>query len=61
VAVWLNGQQIHAKDVTRACRPGDDKIDVTLKQGMNRLLVKVVQRGGNFEFAGRVVAPPATP
>jgi hypothetical protein len=55
--VWLNGQQIHAKDATRPCRPGDDKVDVTLKQGMNRVLVKVVQRGGQFEFVGRVVAP----
>ena len=61
LVVWLNGQQVHAKDATRPCRPGDDKVDVTLKQGINRLLVKVVQRGGNFEFAGRVVAPPASP
>ena len=26
---------------------------------MNRILVKVIQRGGQFEFAGRVVNPPA--
>lgn len=59
LVVWLNGQQVHAKDATRPCRPGDDKVEVTLKQGINRLLVKVVQRGGQFEFAGRVIAPAA--
>lgn len=60
LVVWLTGQQVHAKDVTRPCRPGDDRVKVTLKQGMNQLLVKVLQRGGQFEFVGRVV-PPANP
>ena len=57
VVVWLNGERVHGNDATRPCKPGDDKVPVTLKAGLNRILVKVIQRGGQFEFAGRLVSP----
>jgi HEAT repeat protein len=59
VMVWLNGRQIHSKDVVRGCRPGDDKVEITLQEGVNSLLVKVVQRAGQWQFVGRVVPVPA--
>lgn len=48
IKVWLNGQIVHANNATRPASPGDDKVDVTLKQGWNRLLLKVTQSGGEW-------------
>lgn len=41
--VWVNGKLVHAKNVQRGIKAGDDKADATLKEGWNDFLVKVTQ------------------
>ena len=41
VKVWLNGQLVHANNAERPAVPGQDKADVTLKEGSNPMLVKL--------------------
>jgi hypothetical protein len=50
VKVWLNRSLIHQNNVVRGVDPGDDKVDITLKQGWNDLLVKVTQGIGEWGF-----------
>ena len=53
IKVWLNGQLVHANNATRPATPGQDKAEVTLKQGWNRLLLKLTQSGGQWALCVR--------
>ena len=61
IKVWLNGQVVHANNATRPCSPGQDKVNVKLKQGANTLLIKVTQGGGEWSVCCRAVAPGGKP
>ncbi len=50
VKVWLNRSLIHQNNDERDVSPGDDKVDMVLKQGWNHLLVKVTQGIGGWGF-----------
>ena len=54
IKVWLNGQVVHANNATRPASPGEDKVEVALKQGWNRLLLKVTQSGGEWAVCARL-------
>lgn len=54
IKVWLNGQLVHANNVTRPAGPAQDKVEVTLKQGWNRLLLKITQNGGEWAACARL-------
>ena len=54
IRVWLNDAPVHTKFETRGYKPLDDKVDVTLAQGWNRLLVKCCDVGGRWGFSVRV-------
>ncbi len=54
IKVWLNGKLIHSNKVNRACSCDEDKVEATLKQGPNTLLIKVVQGGGDWAFCGAI-------
>jgi hypothetical protein len=54
VKVWLNGQLVHANDVSRAVGGSPDKVKVTLKSGWNDLLLKVTQNNMGWGFAVRL-------
>ncbi len=43
VKAWLNGQVIHANNIMRPLMPEPDRVKVTLKKGVNRLMLKVTQ------------------
>ena len=43
VKAWLNGRVVHAQNVFRSHEPGEDTVNVTLKQGRNELLLKITQ------------------
>lgn len=47
---WLNGEMVYSLRTRRAADPNQDKINVTLKSGWNRLLVKVDQGTGAWGF-----------
>jgi len=54
IKVWLNQQVVHANNINRGLLPGQDKTNVTLKQGWNELLVKVTQGGGGWVACARL-------
>ena len=55
--LWLDGKLVHQADRGGAAVPGDFKAPVTLRQGWNRLLLKVVQDTGPWEFCLRIRTP----
>jgi len=46
IKVWLNGERVLAKKVTRGVEPDQEKVVVTLAAGKNTLLVKIVNGAG---------------
>lgn len=48
IKVWLNGKVVHTNNTTRPCTPGQDKKKVRLNKGVNTLLVKITQGGGQW-------------
>jgi hypothetical protein len=48
VKVWLNRRVVHAKNVARGLNPDEDKFNVTLREGVNELLLKVTNGAGDW-------------
>lgn len=57
IMVFLNGEEVHARDVSRRFRPDQDAVGLRLRAGANRLLLKIGDEEGPFEFAARLLAP----
>lgn len=57
IKIWLNGAVVIDKDVPRSFKLNEDQTKVTLKEGWNPLLVKVVNGGGGWEAAVRLASP----
>lgn len=57
VRVWLNDILVHSNPAYRGASPDQDRIDVELKKGWNKLLVKVLQGSGGWGFYLRFVDP----
>jgi putative membrane-bound dehydrogenase-like protein len=51
IVVWLNGKKVHEFPGDRAWAFDQDKVNVKLKKGKNRLLIKCGQHGGFWEFS----------
>ena len=56
--IWLNGELIANRFVTRGIAPDQDKIKVRLIKGENELLFKVSNGGGGYGFYFRTKATP---
>ncbi len=61
--VWLNGRLVHANNVQRVHKTGEDRVNLELEQGWNVILLKVTQVDGGWGFsvslrAGEDVPPP---
>jgi putative membrane-bound dehydrogenase-like protein len=51
VRVWIDGELVHEHTTVRTARPDEDRVSVTLKEGWNRVLAKVVNdHGGHGLF-----------
>ncbi len=61
VKVWLNDELVHANNASRGVQPGQDKVKVRLNEGLNRLLVKVNNGGGDWGLAARLVGSDSKP
>ena len=59
--VWVNGSEVHANNASRGCEPGQDRFPVTLNQGDNTILVKVVNGGSAWVVCLRLRAPDGSP
>lgn len=51
---WVNGQRVHAVLGPRSLVPEQDSFKAHLKEGANRVLLKVCEIGGDWEFCLRV-------
>ncbi len=58
---WLNGKVVLANNVGGACKPGQYKANVTLRQGWNALLLKITQLTGPWQFCARLATPDGEP
>lgn len=52
--VWLNGKVINTHAEERALEKDADQFDINLVKGDNKLLIKVVQVGGDWSVSARV-------
>src|SRR5690606_915132 len=57
VRVWLNGELVHKNNARRATATDDDVFQLKLRQGTNRLLIKVANDRGDWSFAFRLLSP----
>ncbi|MCK5945088.1 MAG: DUF1553 domain-containing protein, partial [Planctomycetes bacterium] len=46
IKLWCNGELVLANDVRRAARPDQERVELALRAGPNRLLLKIVNTGG---------------
>ena len=60
VKVWLNRGLVHAHNAVRATLPGQDRVEVNLRQGWNDLLLKVTQVEGGWAVCARFRNPDGT-
>ena len=59
--VWLNGNLVHEYRDIRGLTPFEDHVSITLQQGWNRLLLKVVQATGGWGFTCGLRTPDGAP
>jgi len=55
--VWLNGELVWRNRTGRSLAADQDRVVVTLKQGVNTLLLKIVQGGGRWGYVARFRDP----
>jgi len=55
LTIWLNGVNIHAKNVARGVNPDDDVVGAHLKKGKNTILLKICQGEGGWGYCLRIV------
>ena len=51
LTVWVNGTQVYDFADRRGFSPDQDRFDVTLRAGTNRILVRCGNRGGPWQFS----------
>lgn len=54
VAFWLNNELVHENYTMRGATPDQDKVKVSFRAGLNKILVKVHQGGGDWRFCVRI-------
>lgn len=55
VIVWLNGTEVHRNPECRGALRDQDSVPVSIRAGMNRLTMKVLDTGGQWAAAARFV------
>ncbi len=53
IKAWLNGELVHANNVSRGVQPDADKVKVALNKGLNTLMLKVTQGSGDWGACAR--------
>ncbi|HOX39177.1 MAG TPA: HEAT repeat domain-containing protein [Candidatus Brocadiia bacterium] len=54
VKVWFNGRPILAHKIERGAAPGQEKVDITLQQGWNSLMLKITQNVMMWDFCAQL-------
>jgi hypothetical protein len=58
ITIWLNGKQVFNFDGSRSFEAGQNKAEVELLEGVNRLAVRCGNGNGDWMFAVNVSPPP---
>jgi hypothetical protein len=58
---FVNGQKLHETKEGRPLTIDQDKVEAKLAPGSNRIVIKVLQDGGAWEFVVRVTNPDGSP
>ena len=53
IKVWINGKLVHKNNASRGALPGQDKFNVTLEEGWNDVLMKIINGGGDWSGCAR--------
>lgn len=61
VKAWLNGTVVHSQNVDRGWVVDQDVVPVTLKTGVNELLLKITQGAGGWMASARIVGTDGQP
>jgi len=61
VIVWFNGDRLEHHDVARGVGRGTDTLALHLRKGINRLVYKVVNRGGSMGLGARFLSDSPDP
>ncbi|MHC4483108.1 MAG: HEAT repeat domain-containing protein, partial [Planctomycetota bacterium] len=48
IKVWLNSQVVHSNNVARTIARDEDRVEVSLREGLNELMMKITQSGGTW-------------
>jgi tetratricopeptide (TPR) repeat protein/tRNA A-37 threonylcarbamoyl transferase component Bud32 len=51
LTIWLNDELIHERRVGRAFKRGEDRVQATLREGLNKLVVRIDQAMAEWGFA----------
>ena len=54
VEAWLGGTRVHRLDRGRGVKVDEDRVEIRLRAGWNRLLIKVYQGKGGWGLAARI-------
>ena len=57
IRVWLDGALVHTNPVYRAAEPDLDRVDVRLRKGWNKVLIKILQGAGGWGYYARFADP----
>ncbi|MFC2158445.1 glycoside hydrolase family 172 protein [Acidobacteriota bacterium] len=57
VKIWVNEKLVHTNPAYRGAYPDQDRVNVDLREGWNKILIKVLQGGGGWGFYVRFVDP----
>jgi len=61
IQIWLNGKLVHANRVFRGVNLDNDRVPITLKKGVNTLLLKVCSHDGGWGFILRLAEKDGAP
>jgi HEAT repeat protein len=59
--IWFNDALILTNNASRGLTPGSDKVNITLKSGWNKVLLKITQNNAGWEFCVKCVKLDGTP
>ncbi len=61
VKAWLNGEVVHSNNVDRGAAVDQDMAPIKLKQGKNKLMLKITQGGGGWGAYARIIGNDGKP
>mgnify|MGYP001251352712 FL=1 len=57
IAIWVNGEKVHEHETRRGYRLGSDTVEVRLREGVNRIVIKLSQHAGDWGWGVAISRP----